>query len=563
MTWHNSRLIVGFNSHFNIHDLHGYNSPIQKASTQFDGMEGFLKVIKNFRTMNAVVVEVVPEKLHKFADDVTKLDSVEYCDYDYLTKINSFDAHIRLDQRQFLTGATDVFSLHNLDYDPHAGIGIKIALIDTGIDPHPYLPSISFSEALGNSLGWHETVRVNSTADFLAQVAAIEQHFNQHKKLCDAVSVLIKQEKEDRWNLWEDEILKWLSGQKRTSRPELPIHTAIYGAMRVISPESKNILDDSLNLTDTVGHGSMMAGLLTARPPAEYIISDFRKLSFIGGLEDSDANACDRYFQSLLDLEIDVRGIAPLAELVVLKCYNKPRSGEIDQSNDLVAVIEALEYCEQIELDLILCSICFSKVEDHRKVVSLSNIVNQLTNQGKLIICPAGNGKNGGACGLDLPASLDDVICISSVNFDKVNRNIMSLSSFSNYADMDANESVGFCAFGGDEDNTVISLSNSFGFSTACGTSVSSAIATAILARKMSSYYLEAVKNNYNIYVPFKGPVNHKHVPHLVYPQYSDNQYHSKKVGHVLKSAQNSANKRFFNCYMVPDQKYGYGLINP
>jgi len=100
-----------------------------------------------------------------------------------------------------------------------------------------------------------------------------------------------------------------------------------------------------------------------------------------------------------------VTGIAPMAKLVPIKVLDNSGSGSYDY------VRQGLEIVRNIDVDVVNMSLGASIVPSDD---SLHQVIKDIVNQGKIIVCAAGN--DGGA--VNYPAKYDETIAVAAVQND-------------------------------------------------------------------------------------------------------------------------------------------------
>lgn len=183
--------------------------------------------------------------------------------------------------------------------------------------------------------------------------------------------------------------------------------------------EGYNFLDNTTDVTDNKGHGTFVSGMITA--------------------DENDSG---------------VTGIAPLADIVPLKCFD---NGVKTRVSTIISAIEAA--VEVYDCDIINMSFGITSYSE-----KLEEAVKNAVDKGVILVASVGNG---GGEGLYYPAAYDEVIGVGSV--DKNNEK----SYFSQY-----NSSV-FVTAPGEE---VISTSKDGGYSAKSGTSFSAPLVSGMIA---------------------------------------------------------------------------------
>lgn len=480
MLWSESTVIVGFIPDFDM----------SFAANYLKSVAGFKGIKHKYRLTKTVLVEVDPARLDAFVNDVRRQDGVAYCEYNYLVFPNAFHDEVGSWSPASEWSCRLVRRLHNIRGDSDAGEGITIAVVDSGLSPHPYLPALSFSQSIAFAELWPETVKGNVAAQtHLTNIAHLESSWQsplssdataqgQRAFLTQALDHL-RSFQQEIWNGWLNEAVDWYTNNLGSSRvglnslmPKYPIHPrSICGPLRRVSLYSRNFVNDNLLVDDSLGHGTQMAGLLSGKASVSFVESDADKK------------------RQLSKYEVDVLGITPNAELMILKCYDK---NDLEASN-VGAMIRALEHAEKHNADIIYFGVAFDpgpRGIPTKTAITLDRTIQILLQKNIPVICPAGNGRK---AELEFPAACNGVIAITAEVQDKKGGAL--LAPYSSYAG--PNETVHFSAFGGDEYLAPVSTDTSFGFRRVTGTSVAAAIATGILANYLSKRYQKLRQQQY------------------------------------------------------------------
>ena len=99
-----------------------------------------------------------------------------------------------------------------------------------------------------------------------------------------------------------------------------------------------------------------------------------------------------------------VMGIAPNSKLISIKCLNDDGTGTYDD------VIQALKIAHDLDVDIINMSLGNPNSPDNE---TLHNLVKDISNQGKIIVCASGND---GKTELNFPARFDEAVSVAAVD---------------------------------------------------------------------------------------------------------------------------------------------------
>jgi subtilisin family serine protease len=505
---------------------------MEYADNALKQIDGFITIIHLYKYINAGLVQVDPGLIGKFMSDALSLDIVEYCNNNFAISLCSFNDIIERHYAESSLATKKVKSFHKLSTTDNAGSGIKIAMVDSGLQPHPYLPSTSFTEARVFSEFWPEPFTslnklknlpdvIASHKDHLARLDHVRrtqqsllQQFEWEKmqtetrevtqkllrveflnSLISGVDMLAELESmkaplspnatetdkdeykiaiaqvkeavfEKGWLSWANDADDWHTFRTISSLvPDVPNFRGFLGQLRILSNASWDFVNNRLNVGDTVGHGTQMAGLLVGQPKP------------IGPPELTYATC------------VDVMGLVPNAELMVLKCYD---SEKLDQSN-LDAVIRALEHALENDADVVYVGVSFGQQIQPKAALALARTIQALAANEIPVVCPAGNN---GTAGLDFPAAMSEAVAVTAIRLGRAKPNF---SKRSNWAG--AGEKVDFAAFGGDEDEFIISTDLNYGFAKISGTSVAAAISAGLIAKALSDNYNKRLIERYRKYM--------------------------------------------------------------
>ncbi|MCD8157394.1 MAG: S8 family serine peptidase [Clostridiales bacterium] len=142
-----------------------------------------------------------------------------------------------------------------------------------------------------------------------------------------------------------------------------------------ISTESYNVIDSEDTCEDTYGHGTFVAGIIGAAT----------------------------------NNGIGVSGIAPEADIIMLKCFS-------DKTTKVSYVISALNYAAELDLDVLNMSFGMSFTNTGgSNSLALQEVVNNLADSGTIIVAAVGNSSNST---LYYPVAYDNVIGVGSIGSD-------------------------------------------------------------------------------------------------------------------------------------------------
>lgn len=537
MSWSKTTAIVGFYPLFRLHQAEGWIKHVT----------GFMRILHAYRLSNAALVQVWPDKLESFVDEVVTLDNVEYCDYNFLVSPASFDEHIGSWQRSSDLSSKIIKSVHKISDIQTAGTGITVALVDSGLTPHPYLPFTSFKQSIECTEQWADHVRVNMAVERgVRRIADLESAKSlplsdystetDRNDFITAAQQHIGTLKSDLSQMWLQQATQWYQSNLQIARagsyggPPMPAYpialNSFCGQVRRISLLSRNFIDNNLCVDDSYGHGTAMAGILSGRPPLSYVESEVERKRVIS-----------KY-------EIDTLSIAPNAELMILKCYDKQR---VDASN-LDSVIRALEYAEEHGVDIVYFGLAFKAMGlPARAAITLDRTIRALRIRNIPVVCPAGNNS---ASELEFPAGCKDAIAITAVAVDR--RGQLHSAPYSNHAGV--GEEVLFTAYGGDDDFGCLTTSLYFSFKEVKGTSIAAAIATGIFTRYLAAKYSSLRQKEYESVMFSRLRAGQPPTSQCL--QISAN----VKIDDLISEARIKADYTNFSG-ATPSPKFGYGLL--
>ena len=499
-----SRYLVGFRDWYLLddHHRHGFPSAEQMAQAALKKAPGFVAVIERFDQMNAVLARVEPAFTDAFLTRVRRLDEVEYCEHDYVLEKCSFASSLHALHRKGVSQDEGLAPHLSRSSAIRSGLGVCIALIDTGVSPHPFLPALSFRQASSSFFTVHPSIASQQTKSLLQRLHNAENQYrapyddpSEHQALLADVRAELTQEVDAAWQDWVQQLGGWLGQQRRQSPPSFPLSRSFLGAARMISPRSWNFLDDTPNVLDFDGHGTGMAGCISALPPlGAAILPSMSPVLTTNPALQAAINVAD-----LKLLDHDINGLAPYAELLILKCLDERRA----QERTLSTLIKALGYCLREVPDCIYIGFAL-KNQPQTPVLSLARRTAQVAAAGITMFAPAGNE---GMAGLRMPAACPGVLAIASVDRTPKTRGY-ARTVYSSYADTTSSEEVHFCACGGTPDDPIQLLSIDFGFAHDYGTSVSTAASAAIFANGLSTRYQSATRALYSAQVNSHGQID-------------------------------------------------------
>lgn len=477
------------------HALVGFRRTLSKdeVTKNVTMFPGFRNVKYVFRSVPAALIEINEGSYDTFEKAFNlaapNSDVYEYCEPDYVAHPFSYVDHVipTFSARSQLKD--NVFSNHGIVRDRNAGRGVRIAIVDSGIAPHPYLPATSFRECAEFKHRWplylRQTRRGQQYLDKLEALdkagKGLESHAPENEQTTFVTSAL--NTLGDLGNALDEEWCEALQRWYQAVRPNVALPTAghllstpgplppwsdyLCGEMRRVSPLSKNVLDDDLHLEDTIGHGTQMTGLLFSWPDLPEVFDDPQQQ------------------RSAARFAIPVYGIAPAAELVVVKCYDVS-----DKPYAFANISVGLDYIQNNvpDVDVVYVGWGFpphslgAARQAAKGVLTLGKVLFTLRNKDVVVVCPAGNDENRVARGgLDIPASSDDVLAVASC--DHFPKDRWSRDRYSKYASIRDGEQVFLSAIASGDAGFAATTDLSCGFSCEEGTSVAAAIVAGLAAR--------------------------------------------------------------------------------
>lgn len=533
-----SKLIIGLKTHLcNLDRLENFASAEDKAWHQltkagYPELPGLLKVIRRLNYLNAVVVQVDPDEFDNFRSVATSYDPIEYCDINYALKLADFTDSV---PSSFVSGtsAGRIIRKFHLSYtadNRSLGVGTRIALVDSGISPHPYLPSLSASELMAKVKTMHWSVpskerdqicKSLKTAEKIAKGASIGTAVRQlplaavgHNTplgsddlpdiYSEATSVM-ERYAEKQWTEWEVATTAWISGGRCEPRPPIPCYPKLCGQIRLISPLSRSFLEGELSfgVNDVNGHGTQMASLIAALPPS----IDCTNYQFPPDIRADSADP----------LQLDIVGIAPYAELMILKCCHGIDPSDPDRklllNGWMLNLLDALSYTLKHGADVIYCAFAIHDC-DPRTVNSANRYLRKLASDGCIVVAPVGNETQWGS--IAFPSSSEHVRAIAAVTIDPTT-NSLSKADYSPEANSRPSyqEEIAFAGFGGDQYNSVLTTSLNFGFQPVWGTSLAAAISAGIYAAEIGITDLQELDREYQQLLGTSGQISVSDVPAL------------------------------------------------
>jgi subtilisin family serine protease len=478
MNYNDSTLIVGLHT----------GAPKQIAINAISLLHGFIAILYQYKYVYALLLKVDPNELENFITDVVKLEYVDYCERNFISEPAAFEDIIEPSLMPKYCSSSQIRKLHKIDFNPFAGFGASISIIDSGISPHPYLPSLTFSEMIErfekepkhitpqniqNELGILKDIEKDTNRNPFSNSSAISNYLTESELAMDKFYGKVYSDWSDEADEWYDEYKSSASSKPRS--PSMPIFKKSLSSCRKISRKSYNFIDDDLNIIDFHGHGTQVAGIIASRPNN---ISKYLNTCITDKMD---------YF------EIDALGISPCSELVILKAYEENNTDESTIHN----IIRALEYSIDKQVDVVYIGLTFEDIPSSpilgSTCIALNTAIEKCKKKDIPVICPAGND---GQEGLRFPAACKSAWSISSITLTNNDYRRPSFSSHSNWANK--TQKIDFAAFGGDPDCHAITTSLKFGYEYVKGTSVAAAIATGIIALRISDDYISQAKSQYD-----------------------------------------------------------------
>lgn len=528
----------------------------ESAKNEIKNVSGFMDFLYDYKYTNTLLCQVDRNQYDDFIKKVENtIKDVQCCNPNFIAHPASFEDHVDPNFAPNYCYADTIRKLHNLSQGNKEGLGTLISIIDSGISPHPYLPALTFFELI-NRMKFLPYSHYNDyyydvdIVSHLTNLRNIEESSNFElfsnkviksklsnlspylkgmkssnipKYLSESDSVLdqIYDAYFKEWANWYDYYYKYYNWT-----PPIPIEKKTFGNWRKINPYSKNFIDDDINVIDTHGHGTQMAGIISALP-----------------IECHDIN-------------VDILGVAPFSDLLILKVYDH---NKIDESN-IDKVIKALEYSIDRNADLIFIGLAFDDIpssnpkDRNRMFMAIEKTIERCEREGISVICPAGND---GVEGIKYPAACGNALAISSVTFRNKDYQNPKFSKRSNWADN--SEKIDFSAFGGDEDCSIITTDLNMCYRLISGTSVAAAIATGIYSIVISEYYSKQIFEQQEDFID--SIVQNNVMASGCTPfNYSLKEYDSKDLHDVMQQSCNVSIKKGLLSYSH-DSKFGLGIL--
>lgn len=456
-------------------------------------VDGFQSLHKLLRTFPIAIVNIREGSYESFSSTAIKLPSVQHVHPDYYLEPASYTDAVSPD---YTCGSFKpvLRNLHNLGTpNRREGIGVRVAIIDSGIAPHPYLPATSFEEVNARQM-WPESILNNAASAKLIEDlendeagrdpkyrplsseanGATQSSFNSKTLLnLHAIEDAINQEWLDAAEAWYDEEIKntaaSMIGSVRTpdAKPSVQLHHHWMGMARRIGIDSYNFVDENLNLEDEFGHGTNAVGILGGWCP-----DTLRNDALLS-----------RYY-------VPVEGIVPSAELVILKIYNTTSSRA--KSACISRLYDALEHLLNLvtPVHVVYIGVTWSprhllKTDDKGQ---LENYIQLLSQQDVAVVCPAANM---GSEGLYYPAAFDEALAVTCTQLNE--DGTYSRYHKSCYADSGLNQEVFLTAVCEQEAYETVSTDLLCGFAPFGETSAAAAVVAGVLARIISAHYLNTL----------------------------------------------------------------------
>ena len=427
---------------------------------------GFIKILKEYNSISSVLVEIQFGFLQKFISEANQVVGVEFCNKNYYLSLASYEDLIHKDFQENRYTNSDIYKIHAIQRNSDRnGIGLRVALIDTGMNCHPCLPATSFKEL--QLRNYKNSLDKKIYDNFINNTTGIENaygYLSSNKTHNDSFIHEIENEiailHSTVWNDWSTKTYQ-NSVVAPTSSFKQPIFHNVLGYFRKTSIYSYNFVDDNLDIRDKHGHGTSMAGVFCGEHPSEI------KNSLFNGSE--------------------LLGLLPYAEYISLKIYDTEKN-----KSTINLLMGALDYCcnLDISIDLIYCGLV-SDSAPASEAIAINKLIDQLYKKGTIFVCPAGNNAKGK---LSMPANISSSIAVTSIQ--EIAKNLR-FSDESNHADTKLSEKIDFCAIGGSSDKKIPSTSINFGYSKSHGTSIAAAITASIIGRHLSESYMHKMNTDF------------------------------------------------------------------
>ncbi|MDB5318746.1 MAG: in-like serine protease [Phycisphaerales bacterium] len=451
--------------------------------TALQQVPGFRRIVHVFQLTPSALVEVSPDQYDEFIKHAPDSPMVAYCSVNGPLRLAGFaeTLHPTTPSRQISTSS--LHQAHGVNTtNSLPGFGIRIAVLDSGLAPHPYLPSISFTSCAYGNMGWVPSLaRVSCIRQRIDDLAVLEQQQPIFDPQCppqaeDAYLGACQ----NKLAKLDEEVWYEVTGNNRAiqkklqlSAPEhVPLKRGLFGGCRKISPQSVSLLGarSSLDLEDRIGHGTQLAGILSAVPPLAFL----------------EANVMPPdVYHYLSNQTVELSGLAPYAELVIIKCFDALMKG------DLFTLAKGIEYAVDGECDIILCALTLSVADIQAfgglgAIRHLEDTIKAARSKDVCVIAAAGNEGFGSGC-LTVPAAFNSVIAIGGASVGVGGGNVR-MSPICNLPGQ--NEKIDFFAAADIADLGVVTTTMDFGFGCVRGSSISAAVAAGLFARAMSFAYL-------------------------------------------------------------------------
>jgi Subtilase family len=521
-----SRVIIGFKPNLcDLDNVGNHASAEAKAWYQltkagYPKLPGLLNVVRRLKYLNAVLILIDPAEIDEFRRIALQHDPIQYCDLNYALKPADLSETVATTFRCGTPLGRVVRQIHvsRFSNEHSLGVGTRVALIDSGISPHPFLPSLSASELATKLNTMHWAVPAAERARLCNELAAAERRSGNAAVGAavrplpltpssppplgptDCPDLYIQAARiaarflEDQWTGWEQLTGKWITAGRSGTRPGLPCHPCPFGQFRYVSPLSRSFLDGALSfgINDVLGHGTQMASFIAGLPPST-------NTTDAANLPDIRADQAGPF-------DLDVVGVAPYAEIVVLKCANK-----IDEADKtaldgwMLTALDALTYVLDHGADVVYFGFAIHDC-DPRTVNAANGLLAKLEQQGCVVVAPAGNEPQFHA--LAFPAAASSVRAIAAVTIDPNDRSVLSRADYSAGANAKYLETVAYSAFGGDRNHPVLTPNIDFGYRAVWGTSVAAAIAAGAYAGEIGAEDFRARQGEYDNFVGTSGQIS-------------------------------------------------------
>jgi subtilisin family serine protease len=415
---------------------------------------------------------------------------------------------------------------------------------------------MSFSEASFRAIprGGADDAQITLMRQFCQHMRGVEHAHRPYaaasdmRKFISAALSEISHLESDIWQRWSEDLSDWLTSGRRSTKPPPPLTYGLSGRMRIINSKSWNVMNDSPDILDRDGHGTQMAGIISALKPLGGVAAP-------GMLVDSSVNqgVPVDLVDYLSSFQPNVSGFAPFADLLILKCFD----GEDEDSSCVSTLANAANRCIDEKVDLVYVGLVAPRLR-YRDTKLLESAFENLVQRGIIVIAPAGNDSDGE---LRVPAAINGVKAITAVSIDERAR--FYLSDFSNFIDRTGVPSgvpvgaIQFCALSGEETDEFFTTSLDGGFSRIFGTSVSAAIATGIYASTASRILTKSIVSEYNARVTQSGMIDKDAVRRATTDLKSDPSFIKNVESALLKDAEKSMMHGVLN----PTDQFGHGLI--